>query len=100
MDTAIDQALDDLLDAAYASGLGPRAGSFHYGYLKGWVEAVATVRGVAEDSLLTDLRRRRIGDDARVTAAEIGTAVDANQLLLRYQPKVSLRANTMVGMEA
>jgi len=99
VDGETGQRLDALLDAAFAGAVA-RGESTRSGYLDGALAAVALVRETTADAVLRDVQCRAHVADAPITARAVASAVASDELLLHYQPKVSLRKDRLIGMEA
>ena len=95
--------LDALIDAARAALVGaptPTPTSYEHGYCRGIVEAAAVLRGTSAEAILGQSRTRVEAVVPVVTPAEITRAVVGDELVLHFQPQVSLRTDRVVGMEA
>jgi predicted signal transduction protein with EAL and GGDEF domain len=95
-----EQMLDALLDRAHQAAAGAEAGSSDQGYLRGVADTVAAIRRTTPEEVLADIRRRAKVCESFVTAGDTAAAVAKDELLLHFQPKVSLRGDRVVGMEA
>ena len=98
-DRETERKLDALLDSAFA-GVVARGEADRSGYLEGAADAVALVRDTTADAVLRDVQVRAREVEPPITASAVASAVATDELLVHYQPKVSLRTDNLIGMEA
>ena len=98
-DRETERKLDALLDSAFA-GVVARGEADRSDYLEGAADAVALVRDTTADAVLRDVQIRAREVEPPITASAVASAVATDELLVHYQPKVSLRTDNLIGMEA